>query len=216
MPKWPEKDFYSYDSKEATFKDKALYSSAKALAWTINKSTKSAKDAISAYRHYLHGSGQIRWFDYRRAYEEDAMIKYHVECYIIDACKEAERLRKKHNKNSFTMYGTKWEPVSNPLTDNWLYAIGKHRLWSFMQVTYNSKTGQYSMKMYLQAKDKYNFNKGMKDVLFGIKDDISGRLEEVGLARSFWQIGSLSHSNLKWKEGTRFVKPSKPNSAKRR
>jgi RHS repeat-associated protein len=58
--------------------------------------------------------------------------------------------------------------------------------------------------------DFYNFNKGDHDIATGLPDDINGRFEVFGWAKSFYSRGSI-YTESKWK-----VAPDKPQRGKRK
>lgn len=63
----------------------------------------------------------------------------------------------------------------------------------------------YIMYTDIHFRDKYNFNKGNKDIGSGAKDDDNGRFEELGWARSFETYGSV-HIEVVWEKN---IKKSK-------
>ena len=54
--------------------------------------------------------------------------------------------------------------------------------------------------MTVHARDKWNFNKGDHDSVTGLGDDVNGRFEELGWARSFETSGSMTKTYT-WKVG---------------
>ncbi len=48
------------------------------------------------------------------------------------------------------------------------------------------------MIIIISFRDKYNFNKGQKDIASGAPDDENGRFEELGWARSFETYGIMA------------------------
>ena len=56
------------------------------------------------------------------------------------------------------------------------------------------------MMITIHAIDRYNFNKGAKDIATGTPDNENGRFEELGWARSFVTRGSIP-VKVNWKRG---------------
>jgi RHS repeat-associated protein len=213
-PNWPETDFYDWNSRKATFASKALKSSIKVALAALRKSKKSVLKygtGLDAFERYLDNTGRDRNVNYSNAYNADAWIKYAVNTYLRRAQIEAERIIKQrtNSQNYYYIYGSVWAKVNYTATTEWTYAIGQHRLWAAAKVTYLPSSDSYYMTITIHMRDKYNFNKGMKDIIHGIKDDTLGQLESAGLAKQYWQKGSISKT-MTWKRGKYAKSPAEP------
>ena len=56
------------------------------------------------------------------------------------------------------------------------------------------------MKITISMEDFYNFNNGQADLTTGASDNINGRFENLGWARSFYSRGRLTRT-VKWCKG---------------
>jgi RHS repeat-associated protein len=172
------------------------------LKWTVMLRGAQAwghlPDGSRAYEHYRSASGEDLMVNYDKAYGEDPRIKAGVDAEIESAKVEAERLHKKLGKNKFNITGE--SVLVDSSTENWLKALGGHRIWGSAEVRYHSGTDEYWMDLTITMEDFYNFNKGQADVHTGLPDDANGRFEVLGWAKSFYSRGSLQRS-LKWKRG---------------
>jgi len=161
-------------------------------------------DALSAYRHYMDGSGDSLTVDYEEAYREDPAIRAIVDSEIVSAQQAADRLARESNLTSFKITGDatpsgKLGPY--PKTENWQKTLGAHQVWSNADVQVHD--GKITMRIVVHAEDRYNFNKGDADIATGTPDEENGRFAQLGWARSFdthgevvrtitWDIGDPS------------------------
>jgi len=56
------------------------------------------------------------------------------------------------------------------------------------------------MTVTVNVLDRYNFNKGQKDIASDTPDDVNGRFEALGWAKSFNTKGEMTFE-VSWKEG---------------
>lgn len=87
--------------------------------------------------------------------------------------------------------------IKNGTSENWQKAIGAHNVWLSAVVEKNKN--KYIMYADIHFRDKYNFNRGSKDIGSGAKDEVNGRFEEIGWARSFETYGYV-HIEVTWKK----------------
>lgn len=66
-------------------------------------------------------------------------------------------------------------------------------------IVIRGKRDMFSMCIIIGFRDKYNFNRGQKDIVSGAPDDQNGRFEELGWARSFETYGAMVKC-IKWKK----------------
>ena len=155
------------------------------------------EDGTLMYKHYLDGTGTPMTVDYVKAYREDSGIAVSVRNAVREAQKAAERLSKSGGRE-FEMSSDAGNADKYPTTENWQKAIGGHSLWG--EATVYNCDDKFSMMITIHAIDRYNFNKGAKDIATGTPDNENGRFEELGWARSFVTRGSIP-VKVNWKRG---------------
>lgn len=183
-------------------------------------------DALSAYRHFLAGSGKSRVFSYERYVIMDPSGKRTLENAIIDAQEGAEFLYREHFKGrsaKFQMTSTAISAGNHandafpyPATENWQKAIGAHVFWisADVSVALSDKT-YFKMKTIIHAEDRYNFNPENKDIETGIPDEANGLFEVTGLAKQYDNLASLTRE-VEWIEGDAYSKASQARGGRER
>lgn len=68
--------------------------------------------------------------------------------------------------------------------------IGAHHIWGNADISVD-QNGKYTMKITINEIDKYNFNKGMSDIVTGSPDNENGCFAVLGWAKSFMTYGKL-------------------------
>lgn len=169
-------------------------------------------DALEAYKHFLTGDGEDRYFDYDKFLDNDysgKIVKYNAN---LDARVAAEQLYNKavasgdvssNEPYSFSFTSDVLKVGGNgrypyPDTENWQKAIGGHPLWTETKVTFipqadGSVIAEATTN--LNVEDRYNFNRGSFDIQTGDPDDLRGVLEECGLAHQYTNYASTSFEN---------------------
>lgn len=109
-----------------------------------------------------------------------------------------ERLRAQSGLDEFSFSGELHKNSEYPVTENWQKTLGGFNTWSHGDVTY--KDGEYRMTVTVNVLDRYNFNKGQQDIASGTSDDVNGRFEALGWAKSFNTKGQMTFE-VSWKEG---------------
>jgi hypothetical protein len=68
-----------------------------------------------------------------------------------------------------------------PATENWQKAIGAYNFWVTGTVTAKDVAGKlsYSVQYTIHAIDRYNFNKGMKDIKTGTSDNVNWQVFNI-------------------------------------
>ncbi|WP_158263753.1 eCIS core domain-containing protein [Deinococcus arcticus] len=161
-------------------------------------------DAVSAYMHFLAGSGKSRDIGYERFFKNDPAGKrvYNslvsdIGNAIIDKMLKTPNLK---HKKKYTMSGS--TPLlfvgagdaryPYPATENWQKALGAHPLWAdvYWSFTYNSK-GKFEVGATIKIKvqDMYNFNPRSMDLATGTGDSVNGRFEITGSGRECINYG---------------------------
>jgi len=191
-----DEDFIYDPNAKDTWEDRASW-----IKWGVMltgaKIFKDMPDATAAYEHYRSGTGTDMWIDYDKAIREDSLIRSNVIDVITEAQTSAKNLRTSGVGDSFDITGTLYE-IQNGTSENWQKTIGAHYAWASAGVTYNG--GKYTMIITIHVKDKYNFNRGMKDIASNTPDDVNGRFEELGWAKSFFTTGQALRV-VTWNEG---------------
>ena len=88
----------------------------------------------------------------------------------------------------------------HPSTVNWRLAIGYHAFWIRAQFSYLSQTDRLKLDFYVQATDRYNFDRNAS----GIKRIINiynGVFVKSGLAKHFNSYGIIQEAH-QWNRGT--------------
>jgi RHS repeat-associated protein len=160
----------------------------------------SLSDAIGAYSHYRDGDGADYEVNYQAAYLGDEGIKGAVDDEIGHAQEAAELLGKKTGSKNFSVTGDAVNVggAHYPQTENWQKALGEHKIWGSGDI--KVKGDQFSMRLTIHAKDRYDFNKGMSDIASGAADDENGRFATLGWAHPFMVSGTLTRV-VTWTRG---------------
>ena len=157
-------------------------------------------DAARCYAHFRDNTGTPMTVDYERAYKEDAGIRNHVNGELNGALAAANEAALS-GQNGVTLHGpqTSLGATGNyPETANWKWTLGGHNTYTDTDVQVNGDT--ITATVTVHARDKWNFNKGQQDTVTGLGDDVNGRFEELGWARSFETSGSMTKTYT-WKVG---------------
>jgi RHS repeat-associated protein len=167
-------------------------------------------DGTRAYRHYRDNTGTDLWVEYSRFYQDpgEKIGRTRIDAEILDAKLDSMVLRKKLKKDRFDITGE--SVLVRSSTENWQKALGFHRIWGAGQVYYDKEACMMHLHLTITMEDFYNFNKGDHDIATGLPDDINGRFEVFGWAKSFYSRGTL-YTEWKWK-----VAPDKPQRRKRK
>ena len=152
-------------------------------------------DACEAYAHYRGASGSDLQINYPKAYGEDKNVRDGVNNEIAAAQADAEHLSATGG-NHFTMTGEAAR-LGDPTTENWQKTIGKHWIWGHGDV---QGCDTFTMTITIHEKDRYNFNRGAKDIATGAPDDVNGQFAVLGWAKSFITKGEVV-KKVTWKKG---------------
>jgi len=155
-------------------------------------------DGVRAYLHYRDGSGTDLGIDYNKAIGDDGGVETGLDNEIAGAQADIERLHDGVSR-SFSVY-SKSARLVNAETENWQKAIGGHRIWGSGAVTFDPISCEYSLMIFVDMEDFYNFNKGQFDIASGLPDNTNGRFEVFGWAKSFYSRGRVSRT-VTWKKG---------------
>ncbi|RXZ81547.1 hypothetical protein EBB07_14590 [Paenibacillaceae bacterium] len=131
--------------------------------------------------------------NYEQAYKDDKIIREYIDSEIVFAQKSVEGFYGKGSGTSFEMISN-LIGIPNGSSENWQKTIGAHYVYAHSQVSINNNTGMASMVITFYMKDMYNFNKGMSDIVSGTPDDVNGRFAELGWAKEFLTIGSMTRT----------------------
>lgn len=205
-PRWEEGKDYDEDfkynqaskAKASDYKNWVVWGT-KSTGAKVKRSDLS--DAITAYDHYRSAEGTDLSIDYEKAYTEDKNINKAVNKHITDAQIAAQKLAEKSGRKSFKITG-QFVPINNdgyPVTENWRKAIGAHLIWVSADVIID-ENGRFKMITTVNEIDRYNFNKGMKDIDTGTPDVVNGRFAELGWAKSFNTVGQMQRE-VSWMNG---------------
>jgi hypothetical protein len=100
----------------------------------------------------------------------------------------------------------------NPDTEEAQKAIGSYNLWSSADVVVDGDV--IRVRIVVNMRDRWNFNRGADDIATGIADAENGRFAEFGWARGFNTYGHLVRE-VEWRIGaptavtiTRLASPS--------
>lgn len=174
-------------------------------------------DGAAAYFHYVDGKGADRHFSYEKFVKDDENGKIALNNLILDAQAGVENLYRQiiskypayagrevqfNISSGAIVVGDKEEPrFPYPQTENWQKAIGGHSVWlSASAIVTPGQPASYELDFTLHAEDRYNFDKGKKDIASGAKDEENGRLVVVGLAHEYMNYSTLSRY-VTWKQG---------------
>jgi hypothetical protein len=166
-------------------------------------------DALAAYRHFLEGTGNQRWFSYERYVANDPSGKITLENAIADAQGGAWEQYQRNYKGTpdaeFDMISSVLSANSGsarfpyPSTENWQKAIGAHNFWICAHVKVSGPPAmlRFAMEMTVHVEDMYNFNPGAADIATGIPDAANGIFEITGLAKQYLNVSQLSRT-VEW------------------
>ncbi|MBD3922423.1 hypothetical protein H8B09_26965 [Paenibacillus sp. PR3] len=154
-------------------------------------------DATEAYQHYRDGTGTDLVIDYEKAYTEDSVVRDAVDNEIKAAQLDAETISSAAGAGEFEMTGDS-VGVGSGATENWQKTIGRHIIWGSAYVKVSGN--QFAMTITIHEIDRYNFNRGEKDIKSGTPDDVNGRFAVLGWAKSFLTRGTVKR-HVAWKRG---------------
>lgn len=160
------------------------------------------------YQHYRSGTGKKIKLDYAKANREDSYYWKKNQILIKMAQKNAKKFYKKKRKKQFFMYSELYT-IGNGNDENWQKSIGGHQVWANCMVVKHTKK-KFVMCIIISFRDKYNFNRGQKDIGSGAPDDENGRFEELGWARSFETYGAMAKI-ITWEKYSSKYKFIEPN-----
>lgn len=175
----------------------------------------SISDGLAAYRHFMEGNGNKRWFSYERYVLNDPSGRITLKNIITEAKQGAILLFQTALKGqplplNFQMTGSALSANSKsstfpyPLTENWQKAIGAHSFWISADVLVDKdRAGKlnFKMQMTVHVEDMYNFNPGAKDIATGIPDKANGIFSLTGLAHQYLNVSTLART-IKWESLT--------------
>lgn len=157
-------------------------------------------DAARCYAHFRDNTGTPMTVDYERAYKEDAGIRNHVNGELNGALAAANEAALA-GQTGVTLHspGSSLGATGDyPETANWKWALGGHNTYTETNVQVDGDT--ITATVTVHARDKWNFNRGEQDTVTGLGDDVNGRFEELGWAKSFETSGSMTQTYT-WKVG---------------
>lgn len=149
-------------------------------------------DGCATYERYRSGSGKDMTIDYEKAYRQDENVKKTVDVKMEEGVHAALRYYAQTNDDSFSLTGGATGIAAYPCTENWQKAIGGHQVWNSMDVTVSGST--MTINITVHELDRYNFDKGKSDITTGTKDDVNGRFESAGWAKSFTTRGTVERT----------------------
>jgi hypothetical protein len=191
QPSYEWDEHFEYDSKDANPGDWAAAAEWKAKLAGGSLLKRDLADALGAYGHYWDNNGEDYVFDYESGYENDSSIKDNVDAEIARSQAAAEEFIAS-GKQSFSFTGEPSASESYPETENWQKTIGGYQQWSSGDVTV--KGDQATMKLTVQADDRYNFNRDQSDIATGEPDNTNGRFTEIGWAKPFDSSGTITRT----------------------
>ena len=155
------------------------------------------QDAADFYEHFRDNSGTPKTFNYGRAYLEDAGVRNRVNARLNDSLQAAnEAVAAGMTKT--TLYSPATSEGPYPVTQNWSKTIGGHTNYTTTNVEVSGDTVTATVTVY--ARDKWNFDRYKQDKHSGTPDEVNGRFEELGWAKSFDTSGSITKTYT-WKVG---------------
>lgn len=149
-------------------------------------------DGCATYEHYLEGSGTDFEIDFEKAYRQDEGVRNSVDLKKQEGIEAAIEYYKKYGSTSFSITGQQTQNSIYPETENWQKAIGSFSMWNSMDVKVEGN--KMVINLTVHELDRYNFNSGMNDITTGTPDDVNGRFEKGGLAKSFYTRGSINRT----------------------
>lgn len=163
----------------------------------VGRGIKNIPDAADFYAHFRDNTGTPKTFDYGRAYEEDAGVRNCVDARVNDSLQAAnEAVAAGMTKT--TLYSPATAEGPYPVTQNWSKTIGGHTNYTTTNVEVSGDTVTATVTVY--ARDKWNFDRYKQDKHSGTPDEVNGRFEELGWAKSFDTSGSITKTYT-WKVG---------------
>ena len=196
--KWDEDFVWGSKKGQANAGDYALWEAGQSGLDTVR--ALGLTDAAKCYEHFRDNTGTPMTVDYERAYKEDAGIRNHVNGELNGALAAANEAALA-GQSGVTLHGpgTSLGATGNyPETANWKWTLGGHNTYTDTDVQVNGDT--ITATVTVQARDKWNLNKGDHYYVTGLGDDVNGRFEELGWARSFETSGSMTKTYT-WKVG---------------
>ncbi len=186
----PYDDDFPYDPNEsATFDDYiswckwGIMGFGSSFAWWL-------PDASVSYNHYRDNTGTDLWIDYKKAYNEDSVIKKYLDNEILIMMAAGSYFYNSNAGTSFEMIGDLFS-VPNGDTENWQKTIGAHYAYAYGKISIDEDSNTATMKVTFTMEDMYNFNKSQVDIASGTPDDVNGRFSVLGWAKPFKSYGSF-------------------------
>lgn len=205
-PHVPRDDDFAYDSERPRPDDHASRAKWLAVLRGAQLLRPDLADATAFYEHYWGNTGEPREFDYEKAYIEDSGIRGGVDAEIIRARAAVEELISAgHTNFQVTGQATVVAAGHYPVTENWQKTVGGYHVWSSAEVRVEDST--VTMRITVNAEDRYNFNRGETDLATGAPDNENGRFTELGWAQPFdthgeltrtiaWELGDLDNAEI--------------------
>ena len=179
-----------------TFEDRVNW-----LKWQVmldgGRAIKNIPDAADFYAHFRDNTGTPKTFDYERAYDEDAGVRNRVNARVNDSLQAANEAATA-GMTETTLYSPATSEGPYPVTENWRKTIGGHTNYTTTNVEVSGDTVTATVTVY--ARDKWNFDRYKQDKHSGTPDEVNGRFEELGWAKSFDTSGSITKTYT-WKVG---------------
>ena len=158
------------------------------------------RNGIKFYRHFRSGKGKTLYYNYQEVLNSDERISNDVAGVYVDMLYFIEEKFSQGSLKS-NQYVCLSEYFSvYPSSKDWQYALGIHRVWMRAKFKYIAASNKMQIEVYIVAKDRYNFDKGLSGVI-GILSSWNGRFVEVGLAKHFTSVGTLNET-FQWERGT--------------
>ncbi|RRD45674.1 hypothetical protein [Tessaracoccus sp. OH4464_COT-324] len=154
--------------------------------------------ACEFYEHFRGNTGEDKIFDYEAGAREDEAIKKNIESEIARTAQAADKMAARGG-GSFQITGPSHEAPNYPKTEGWQKTIGGYQQWSSADV--EVKDGMVTMTITVHAEDRYNFNRGQKDIASDAPDSANGRFQEIGWAKSFNSHGEVKRV-ITWPVGS--------------
>ena len=199
----------------------AFWVAAKALQYDL-------PDATSAYLHYQEGDGADRSFSYDKYVNDDISGEVTLKNLIYDTQGGAENLYQQiitqspelaNQEVTFNITSDMIAPAAvkedgdnldekfpYPSTENWQKALGSHAGWVEATISVTPRPDEqppvYKVNFNLHAEDRYDFNKGQRDIRSFALDNWNGNLETDGLAKGYMNRAALNREII-WTEGNK-------------
>lgn len=149
-------------------------------------------DAARGYFRYRENTGEELYVDYEKALRDDSTILFRFEDEI-EMVRNAVAAMFDGSESSFSFHATDSTLVVGD-TENWVRALGGHRIWSTGDVTYSPSTCSLSVDITVHIEDRYDFNPGQVDAYTGLPDDDNARFEALGWAQRFFSRGEVKRT----------------------